>query len=135
MIAIEYAFKGMVCSELNFIQEFIDEIISELKEIISDEDIIFDTRLIMSELIFNGAIHGNKMRLSKSVRLNVSIKGSKMIINVEDEGRGCCYNPDDGIVSDNCETGRGLILVAGLSDELLIHKNSVTVIKNIDSSP
>ncbi len=131
MSVIDFIFQGTVCSELNFIQEFIDDVLEELEQVIESEEIMFDTRLILSELVFNGAIHGNKLRLSKSVALSVRIKHNKLIINVKDDGTGLDFKFEEYDPLDGGETGRGLVLVRGLSDEMVINQNAITVIKNL----
>jgi serine/threonine-protein kinase RsbW len=126
-----YVYKGTVCSDLKTIKKFIDKILKNLETQINDKDIMFDIRLILNELIVNGALHGNQCMLSKCVSLTLEMVDNKLKIEVEDEGKGinfdiCSYDPND------LKTwGRGLVLVNGLSDEFHVEKNRVISIKNI----
>ncbi|WFA10282.1 ATP-binding protein [Tissierella sp. Yu-01] len=126
-----YMYKGTVCSDLNTIKNFIDKILSNLEIYIRDKDTMFDIRLILNELIVNGALHGNQCMLSKCVSLTIEMVDNKLRIEVEDEGKGidfdlCSYDPKD------LKTwGRGLVLVNGLSDEFHVEKNRVISVKKI----
>lgn len=131
MIILEFKYSGIVCSDLEMIRNFVDDVLKKLSKLINDNDIMFDIRLILNELIINGVLHGNNCVKSKCVKLNLEIKGNKITIQVEDEGQGInydlkSYNPDDL----KC-CGRGLVIVNGLSDEFYIEKNKVIAIKLI----
>lgn len=127
-----FKYKGVVCSDLQLIGGFIDEILNKLSNIIDNGDIMFDIRLILNELVINGAMHGNKSISTKCVNLSLEIQNGRLIIEVEDEGRGFhCdlmkYNPME---LKTC--GRGLVIVNGLSDEFYVDNNRVIAIKNIN---
>jgi serine/threonine-protein kinase RsbW len=126
VIAMDYIYKGSVCSDLDTIKSFIDKTVQILNGIISDRDLMFDIRVILNELIVNGALHGNECMSSKTVSLTLRMSEDKLMIEVEDEGRGIEYNP-----SDLKSWGRGLVLVNGLSDELYVDRNRVVSIKRI----
>lgn len=124
-----YIYKGTVCSDLKLIKTFIDENIKTLGGIIQNRDILFDIRIILNELIVNGALHGNRCMSSKCVTLSLEVIDNKLKIEVMDEGKGVeydikSYNP----LELKC-CGRGLVLVNGLSDEFYVNKNKVTAIK------
>jgi serine/threonine-protein kinase RsbW len=126
-----YFYRGKVCSDLDTIRDFIDKTLVNLDKFIKDEDIMFDIRIILNELIVNGALHGNDCMTSKCVSLKLEMVENKLIIEVEDEGGGidydlCSYDPND---LKSC--GRGLVLVNGLSDEFHVEKNKVISIKHI----
>ena len=128
---MRYSYKGEVCSDLNTIRSFIDKTLNKLSEFIKDKDTMFDVRIILNELIVNGALHGNNSIASKCVSLELEMIENKLRIEVEDEGSGidydlCTYDPTD---LKSC--GRGLVLVNGLSDEFHVEKNKVISIKNI----
>lgn len=128
---MNYKYSGAVMSDLESIKFFLEDILGEISNLIKDENTIFDIRLILNELILNGAIHGNKLTKNKSVRLDIALANDKMEIFVEDEGEGIecsleSYKPDEL----KC-CGRGLIIVDRLSDELFIDKNKVMVVKNL----
>ena len=123
--------EGTVCSDLDTIKNFIDRTLKSLGSIISDKDIMFDIKIILNELIVNGALHGNQCMVSKCVSLRLEMLDNKLVIEVGDEGKGidydvCSYDPND------LKTwGRGLVLVNGLSDEFHVEKNRVVSVKHI----
>lgn len=128
---MDYFYEGTVCSDLDTIKNFIDRTLTSLGDIISDRNIMFDIKLILNELIVNGALHGNQCIASKCVSLKLEMLDNKLTIEVEDEGKGinydvCSYDPKD------LKTwGRGLVLVNGLSDEFFVDKNRVVSVKHI----
>lgn len=128
-----YMYRGTVCSELDAIKDFVNDTLNNLKSRLNDNDTIFDIRLILNELIVNGALHGNDCLESKNVDLCLELYDDKVIIEVVDEGEGITdfdlgrYNP-----TDLKSWGRGLVLVNGLSDELYVNKNKVVSIKYLN---
>ncbi len=131
MIFLDYFYEGTVCSDLDTIRNFIDRTLTSLGDIITDRNIMFDVKLILNELIVNGALHGNQCVVSKCVSLKLEMLDNKLTIEVEDEGKGinydvCSYDPKD------LKTwGRGLVLVNGLSDEFFVDRNRVVSVKHI----
>ena len=126
-----FRYQGSVCSDLNDTKIFIKNILEKVEEVIADEDLMFDLKLILNELIINGVVHGNKSDREKCVDLYLEITSDKLRIEVCDEGHGIkyedtTYNPDE---LKNC--GRGLVLVYGLSDEVFIENNKVVALKSI----
>ena len=87
-----------------------------------------DLRLVLSELLYNAAIHGNGQDISKTVRLRVGINEASVVCVVADEGSGFDYKKFlDGFKnSDNSrenailesDHGRGILLAVSLSDRL-----------------
>lgn len=127
-----YMFKGIVCSDLETIRGFIDKTLYNLSEIIKDEDAMFDIKVILNELIVNGALHGNKCMISKCVSLRLQIIGNKLVIEVQDEGKGIDFDISTYDPTDLKSCGRGLIIANGLSDEFHVERNRVVAIKNIN---
>ncbi len=131
VIQVYFRYQGSVCSDLDDTKVFIQNILNRLENVVDDENLLFDLKLILNELIINSVIHGNKCKKEKCVHLYLEILGDTIRIEVSDEGRGIdfdlsSYNPKEL----KC-CGRGLILVDGLSDELYIDENRVEVIKYI----
>jgi len=126
-----FIYQWSLCSDLDDIKITIQDIVNNLKNIVDDEDLIFDIRLILNELIINSVIHGNKCDKDKSVELYLELIEDVLRIEVIDEGQGIDYD----IKSYNPEElkccGRGLVIVNGLSDEFHIDKNRVEVVKYI----
>lgn len=132
MIKLDFKYSGTVCSDLDIIRNFIDEILIKINNLIEDNDTMFDIRLILNELVINGVLHGNDCISSRCVKLSLEVNENKVTIEVEDEGKGIdfdfkTYDP----TQLNC-SGRGLVLVNGLSDEFYIQRNKVTAVKHID---
>lgn len=129
---VDFNYYGSVCSDLHTVKDFLDDLIIKLSGIIKDKEIIFDIKLILNELVINGAIHGNNCINSKCVSLSLELVDNKMTIQVEDEGEGIDYDVSGYNPNDLIYGGRGLVLVNGLADEFYIHKNKVIAIKHIN---
>lgn len=128
---MDFTYKGAVCSDLELIKSFIDEIINKLNRIIDNGDTMFDVKLILNELVINGIFHGNECEDSKCVTLSLEVRDNKIVIEVEDEGAGIDYDFSNYNPLDLRCSGRGLVLVKGLSDELIVNENRVTAIKHL----
>lgn len=129
---MDFRYNATVCSDLNIIRNFIEEILKKIHPIINNDDTMFDIKLILNELIINGVMHGNECTASKCIKLLLEVDENKLKIEVEDEGKGVnydftSYNPDD---LTTC--GRGLVIVNGLSDEFYIKNNKVTAVKQLN---
>lgn len=129
---MSFKYHGSVCSDLDDIKIFIQEVLNKLESIVEDEDLMFDLKLILSELVINSVIHGNKCNKSKCVNLYLEVIENSIRIEVADEGQGVdfdftSYDPEEL----KC-CGRGLIIVNGLSDEVYFDKNRVVAVKHIN---
>lgn len=84
--------------------------------------ILDDLKLIYSELLFNAAIHGNKLDCGKHVHVRVEIAGDDVISIVRDEGEGFDTASFIKKVTNeqnlSGEHGRGVRLVMSMTDEL-----------------
>ena len=128
---MEFAYCSSLYSSLDSVKKSIDEILRELSKKISDEDDLFDIKLILTELIVNGVFHGNKCDLKKMVNIDISIIDQRIRIKVTDEGEGIDYNISSYDPLKLKSSGRGLVIVNGLSDELIFKDNSITAVKSI----
>ncbi len=124
-------FRGSVCSNLNDVKVFIQNALNRLTEIIVDEDLMFDIRLIINELIVNGVIHGNCCDISKNVYLLLDVEEDYVKIEVVDEGNGIDYDVSSYDPDELKCCGRGLVLVDRLCDEFYIDKNRVIAVKHL----
>lgn len=129
---MEFKYSGIVCSDLDMIRNFVDEVLNKLGKLIKDNDTMFDIKLILNELIINGVLHGNNCITTKCVKLNLEVKDNKITIQVEDEGQGIDYDLGSYDPNDLKCCGRGLVIVNGLSDEFYIEKNKVIAVKLIN---
>ncbi|HAE91626.1 MAG TPA: ATP-binding protein [Tissierella sp.] len=132
VMTLDFKYSGIVCSDLDMIKNFVEDVLKKLNNIIENNDIMFDIRLILNELVINGVLHGNDCITSKCVKLSLEVKENTLTIQVEDEGAGIDYNLESYDPSDLKCCGRGLVIVNGLSDEFYIQKNKVTAIKHIN---
>lgn len=126
-----YKFRGSVHSDLGCVKTFLDSALSSLNHYIYDEELLFEIKLILDELVINGVLHGNGSDWHKKVHLHVTLDEASIIIKVQDEGSGVVcdtttYNPYDLKTS-----GRGLIIVQALTDDLILQDNQVIAIKKI----
>lgn len=124
-----YKFHGTVSSNLKDLRQFTDNLLKTIKPVIVDENVIFDLKLIINELMINGAVHGNCSDDFKQVFLGLSIDDRNVKIVVQDEGIGIAGKKTSINRCDYDPHGRGLMIVKALSDEMKMDKNIVTVIK------
>jgi serine/threonine-protein kinase RsbW len=110
------------------VKNIVEDILQNIKEIIN-ENVFFNTKIILNELIINGVLHGNRQDINKQIIINLMINKSCVIIEVIDEGSGITYKHKAFGDYDFCESGRGLMLVEGLSDKFAIDGNRVTCIQ------
>lgn len=106
-----------------------EDVVDRLKVVVEDETTMFDVKLILNELVANGAIHGNHYDREKLVNISVEVRRDLIRIEVTDEGRG--FDCDFGFYDPTklkC-SGRGLVIVKGLSDEFYIQKNKIISVK------
>lgn len=123
-----YKFETNVHSDICSIKNVVEEILLNIKDRI-DENIFFNTKIILNELIINGVLHGNKQDVNKQININLMINNSCIIIEVKDEGSGITYKHKSFGEYDFCESGRGLLLVEGLSDKFTVDGNRVTCVQ------
>lgn len=126
---MRFTYSKSVYSDINLVKGFIDRVLQEVSQEIIDEDMLFDIRLILSELIINGVFHGNECDRLKLVNVNISIVNNKFKIEVTDEGTGIDYDINSYDQLSKKSSGRGLVIVRGLSDELIVDQNKITAIK------
>lgn len=126
-----YKYNGSVCSDLLQLKDFLENILCNLENYIFDEDTMFDLKLILDELMVNGIIHGNEKDEDKYVHLNIILKESSIIIKVVDEGCGIDCDLNNYDYNNLKSFGRGLILVKALTDNLILNKNEITVVKKL----
>ncbi len=125
-----YEIEKKVQSDISGVKNTVEEILNDIQDIIN-ENIFFNTKIILNELIINGVLHGNQQDINKELFIKVMVNKSKIIIEVSDEGTGIIYKHKSFGEYDFCESGRGLMLVEGLSDKFTIDKNKVTCIQYI----
>lgn len=132
VVKMKKIYSGSVCSDLNLIKNFVEDALIRLEKVIDNRDIIFDIRLILNELVINGVFHGNECKKTTCVDLSMILENSNLIIEVKDQGKGIVYDFENYDPLDLSSGGRGLILVKGLSDQLIVRDNSIIAIKALN---
>lgn len=120
-----------ISSNLLEIKNVVEDLLTSIKDIIKEENLLFDMKLILNELIINSAVHGNTLDENKKINLNLEIDENVIKIEVEDEGEGFVYDKNKYDPLALTSNGRGLVIVDGLSDKLSINNNRVEVVKYI----
>lgn len=106
-----------------------EDVVDRLKVVVEDETTMFDVKLILNELVANGAIHGNQYDRDKLVNISIDINKDLIRIEVTDEGRGFDCDLDFYDPTKLKCSGRGLVIVKGLSDEFYVQKNKIISVK------
>ncbi|WP_326909227.1 ATP-binding protein [Sedimentibacter sp. MB31-C6] len=114
--------------DINMVKDVVEDILHNIESLLN-EKVCFNTKLILHELIINGVKHGNMEDKNKLLNINVIIDNSCLIIEVSDEGPGIRYRRKAFGEYDYCESGRGLMLVEGLSDKFDVKGNTVTCVQ------
>lgn len=126
-----YKFKGFVNSDLSLIKNFLDSAMKDLIPFIRDQEKLFDIKVILNELVVNGAMHGNEEDLNKKVCLKLILDRDSLKIIVKDEGRGVDFDTTLYDCTQKKCNGRGLLIVEALTDQLILNDNEVIAIKNL----
>lgn len=121
-------------SGIKYIKEASSEILEWLKPRKLDDSALFDIRLCVEEVVRNAVVHGNQNDNGLKVLVNGRIENNRLVIEVEDEGKGFdIERVPDPTTDDNImkASGRGVYLVRKLMDEMeFIGKgNKVRIVK------
>ena len=103
--------QGSVASDMALLRGFIADVMKEIASYVPDGDLQYDIRLIIDELMVNGADHGNAWNRDKQGHLRVDMEDDGMSIAVRDEGEGFCYSTDQFQCTEDSCCGRGLFIV------------------------
>ncbi len=106
------------------------------------DDILFEIKVVLNELIVNAMCHGNNCEDEKVAKVTFKLlNDDSLYISVKDEGCGFTDKMnmerlDEYIESRNeslCEHGRGLIIVEQLCDRVKFNRcgNRVSIIKRL----
>lgn len=106
----------------------VNNILNQTKLIIVDEDLLFDLRLILNEVLINAFEHGNNKDMHKLLSLCLVIDDIELKLRVKDEGLGFCLGDNCADISELASHGRGLMIVENLSDCLQVEDNVVRCI-------
>jgi serine/threonine-protein kinase RsbW len=138
--AITYTIK----QDIKTLSDTINSILCDiaLEHFISNE-IIFELKVVLNELITNALCHGNKCELEKLIYVTLKLVSNKYLyISVKDEGFG--FKPKinnqsidvylEEVNTSLCEHGRGLVIVNSLCDKVKFNRcgNKVSILKNLE---
>jgi serine/threonine-protein kinase RsbW len=127
-----------VCGLINDTLEYLKDVCTHL-----NEDILFEMRVILNELMLNAVKHGNNGDAEKHVKLTAGISGDRCIFFVvEDDGEGYDYrsimSDEQNVKADNKlfnmkETGRGILIVRNLCERICFNEkgNKIVVLKRL----
>ncbi|MDO5027366.1 MAG: ATP-binding protein [Tissierellia bacterium] len=125
-----YRFDEDITGGLEAIRKTVSNIMDETKSIIGDEDLFFDLRLVLNELLINAYEHGNKGDKNKFLHICLVIDDIELKLRVQDEGEGLCLDSYGYDCSKLYDHGRGLLIVKKLTDCLQVEDNVVRCIFN-----
>lgn len=125
-----YRIDEDICGGLQAIEATVSSILNETKSIIGDEDLLFDLRLVLNELLINAFEHGNKSDLDKFMHLCLVIDDIELKLRIKDEGEGLCLEGYDYDCKKLNNHGRGLLIVEELTDCFQVEDNIVRCIFN-----
>ena len=132
-------FSISMVSDISIIRGTVSRVLGFIKSRVNlKEEMEYDIKLILNELLLNAVIHGNRYCRDKRVDIKLDIlKNGKMMLAVNDQGEGFSYlsfQHRRPILDPEQEGGRGLNIIQALSDEVRYNKkgNRVTVIKTLD---
>lgn len=112
-----YKFIRLFSSRHEDAKKNINNLITILAKLINNDMLLYDIRLVTSELIANGIEHGNCMDESCAIYLEIEMDKNYIYIRVEDEG---CVAYDLNVdYPDDCKIrGRGLFIVSQIAEQV-----------------
>ncbi|MDO5754947.1 MAG: ATP-binding protein [Tissierellia bacterium] len=128
-----YRINRCIPSSLDNANRGITEILQIMNHIVG-EDLLYDIRFILNELVVNSVEHGNEHDIQKKINIQVGINGNEIRIRVKDQGLGFYHDNKDTDCLSLRPDGRGLFIVKHLADRVDINHNEITcIIKCTDS--
>lgn len=112
---------------LRKVEKLVDELSAEYN---INADVYGNILIAALEAANNAILHGNALNESKEVSISVKIEEHKLIIKIDDEGKGFDYkNVPDPTAPENIENvnGRGIFLMEKLSDKISFTRNGASV--------
>lgn len=123
-------------SELKELRKVSSKILDDISSYKVEETLLFDIRLCVDEAVRNAMVHGNRCEQNLSVTVNYWVEDSRLVIEVEDEGKGFDHkNLPDPTSEENImrNSGRGVYLIRRLMDEVAYNEtgNKIRMAKRI----
>ena len=88
---MDFEYVKVIKSDLDDIDEAVSFILGKLSSVIRDEELMFNIRIVINEIVINSYEHGNKCNKEKGINLKVCVNMDCIHINVKDEGDGINY--------------------------------------------
>ena len=123
---MDFEYVKVIKSDLDDIDEAVSFILGKLSSVIRDEELMFNIRIVINEIVINSYEHGNKCKKEKGINLKVCVNMDCIHINVKDEGDGINYIFNENKDINTTTSGRGLRIVKHLVDELEINNNEIS---------
>ena len=123
---MDFEYAKIIKSDLNDIDDAVSFVLNKLSSVVRDEELMFNIRIVINEIVINTYEHGNKCNREKGINLKVCVNTDCIHINVKDEGDGINYIFNENGDINMTTSGRGLRIVKHLVDELEINNNEVS---------
>lgn len=123
---MDFEYVKVIKSDLDDIDEAVSFVLGKLSSVIRDEELMFNIRIVINEIVINSYEHGNKYNKEKGINLKVCVNMDCIHINVKDEGDGINYIFNENKDINTTTSGRGLRIVEHLVDELEINNNEIS---------
>ncbi|MCD8157927.1 MAG: ATP-binding protein [Clostridiales bacterium] len=125
-------FEVVFSSDIKQVNKIVKGALAYISENIpkADAEELMEIRLILSELLFNAIIHGNKSDSEKLVRLKIETDGNIISSVISDEGNGFDFGrlSYQNVEPSIDEHGRGIMLVKALVDSFTYSKTGNRVL-------
>jgi serine/threonine-protein kinase RsbW len=141
-------YTNVIPSNIKNIRPVIGDLVCKLRDCCGDleDSILFELRVVLSEMLVNAIRHGNREDENKTVKIRAGIvDDGNLFIIVEDEGSGydfkniwkrhkSCNETVSPLEIESC--GRGTMIVRGLCDKVKVNAkgNKIVVLKNISKT-
>ena len=122
---MDFEYIKVIKSDLDDIDKAVSYVLEKLSSVIRNEEIMFNIRIVINEIVINSYEHGNKCNREKGINLKVCVNMDCIHINVKDEGDGINYIFNENRHINMTTSGRGLRIVEHLVDELEINNNEI----------
>ena len=122
---MDFEYIKVIKSDLDDIDKAVSYVLEKLSSVIRNEEIMFNIRIVINEIVINSYEHGNKCNREKGINLKFCVNMDCIHINVKDEGDGINYIFNENRDINMTTSGRGLRIVEHLVDELEINNNEI----------
>jgi len=133
----DFSINSELCNVCESVNNIVDFILNRYGPV--RDDILFEIKVILNELLLNAIIHGNKEDKTKQVKVRTGIENDFVYFIIEEEGEGfdinCCSQPEGCLdIPDLKESGRGILIVKNLCDKVKYNTrgNKIVVLKKLN---